>query len=46
MGVDVRPQLDLLDLDDLLALPGLVLFLLLLELELAIVQDLGRRRWA
>jgi hypothetical protein len=39
--VDVGPELDLLDLDDLLLLASFVLLLLLLEPELAVVQDLA-----
>jgi hypothetical protein len=42
--VDHRPELDLLDLDDLLLLAGFGLFLLLLEAVLAIIQDLADRR--
>jgi hypothetical protein len=42
--VDHRPELDLLDLDDLLLLAGLGLLFLLLESVLAIVQDLADRR--
>ena len=44
MVVDHRPELDLLDLDDLLFLAGLGLFLLLLEPVLAVIQDLADRR--
>jgi hypothetical protein len=42
--VDHRPELDLLDLDDLLFLAGLGLLLLLLEPVLAVIQDLADRR--
>jgi len=42
--VDVGAELDLLDLHHLLPLARLVLLLLLLELELAIVQDLANGR--
>jgi len=42
--VDVRPELDFLDLGDLLLPLGLVLFLLLLERELPVVHDLADRR--
>src|SRR3546814_7358622 len=42
VDVDVRPHLDLLDLDDLLLLPGLVLLLLGLVAEAAVVEDLAR----
>jgi hypothetical protein len=41
--VDHRPELDLLDLDDLLFLAGLGLLLLLLEAILAVIQDLADR---
>src|ERR1035437_3829096 len=41
--VDVRPELDFLDLGDLLLLLAFVLFLLLLERELAEVHDLADR---
>src|SRR3989344_5616419 len=44
VGVDVRPKLDLLELDDLLALARLGLLLLLLEAELAVIENLGDRR--
>jgi hypothetical protein len=42
--VDHRPELDLLDLDDLLLLAGFGLLLLLLEPVLAVIQDLADRR--
>jgi hypothetical protein len=42
--VDHRPELDLLDLDDLLFLAGFRRFLLRLELVLAVIQNLGDRR--
>jgi len=42
--VDHRPELDLLDLDDLLFLAGFGLLLLLLEPVFAVVQDLADRR--
>jgi hypothetical protein len=42
--VDHRPELDLLDLDDLLFLAGLGLLFLLLEPVLAVIQDLADRR--
>ena len=42
--VDVRADLDLLDLDDFLLLLGFVLLLLLLVFELAEVEDLHHRR--
>jgi hypothetical protein len=42
--VDHRPELDLLDLDDLLFLAGFSLLFLLLEPEFAVVQDLADRR--
>ena len=42
--VDVRTKLDLLDFDQLLALARLALFLLFLELELAVIEDLADRR--
>ncbi len=41
VDVDVRPELDLLDLHDLLPLARLGLLLLLLELVFAIVEDLA-----
>ena len=46
VGVDVGPELDFLDFDDLLVLAGFRRLLLGLELVLAEVQDLadGRRR--
>lgn len=43
MIVDHRPELDLLDLDDLLFLAGFSRFLLCLELVLAVIQDFGDR---
>ena len=42
--VDAGPDLDLLDLDDLLLLAGLVLLLLGLVFELAEIEDLADRR--
>jgi hypothetical protein len=42
--VDHRPELDLLDLDDLLFLAGLGLLFLLLEPVFAVIQDLADRR--
>jgi hypothetical protein len=42
--INVRANLDFLDLDDLLLLAGLVGLLLLLVLELAVVCDLADRR--
>ena len=42
--VDHRPELDLLDLDDLLLLAGLGLLFLLLEPVFPVVQDLADRR--
>ena len=42
--VDVRAELDLLDLDDLLVLAGLGRLLLLVELVFAVIQDLADRR--
>ena len=42
--IDVRADLDLLDLDDFLLLLGLVLLLLLFVFELAEVEDLDHRR--
>jgi pimeloyl-ACP methyl ester carboxylesterase len=45
MVVDHRAELDLLDLDDPLFLPRLCLSLLFLELELAVIEDLGDRRF-
>src|SRR5689334_15312515 len=44
MVVDVRPDLDLFDMDDLLLLLGLVRLLLLLVEELAEVHDAADRR--
>ena len=44
MGVGVRAELDLLDLDDLLLLPRLAFALLRFVLELAEVHDLADRR--
>lgn len=44
MIVDHRPELDLLDLDDLLFLAGFRRLLLRLEFVLAVVQDFGDRR--
>jgi hypothetical protein len=44
MVVDHRPELDLLDLDDLLFLAGFRLLFLLLEPILAVIQDLADRR--
>ncbi len=44
VDIDVGPELDLLDLDHLLPLARLGLLLLLLELELAVVEDLADRR--
>ena len=44
VGVDIRPKLDFLDLDDLLALASLVLLFLFLEFELPIIQDLADGR--
>ena len=44
VNVDVRAELDLLDLDQLLALARFVLLLLFLELELAEIQDLADGR--
>jgi hypothetical protein len=41
VDVDLRAELDLLDLDDLLLLARLVLLLLLGEAELAVVEDLA-----
>jgi hypothetical protein len=41
--VDHRPELDLLDLDDLLFLAGFSRLLLGLELVLAVIQDFGDR---
>ncbi|MDB5439212.1 MAG: hypothetical protein JWM33_1639, partial [Caulobacteraceae bacterium] len=43
VDVDLRAELDLLDLDDLLALARLVLLFLFLELVLAVIQDLHHR---
>jgi hypothetical protein len=42
--VDHGPELDLLDLDDLLLFAGFGLFLLLLEAVLAVIQDFADRR--
>jgi hypothetical protein len=42
--VDHRPELDLLDLDDLLFLAGFRRLLLRLEFVFAVIQDFGDRR--
>ncbi len=42
--VDAGTELDLLDLDDLLLLAGLGGLLLLVEVELAVIEDLADRR--
>jgi hypothetical protein len=44
VDVDVRPHLDLFDLDGLLLLAGLSGLFLALVLEAAVVEDLGDRR--
>jgi hypothetical protein len=43
--VDHRPELDFLDLDDLLLLAGFGLLFLFLESVFAVVQDLADRRY-
>ena len=44
VDADLGPELDLLDLDLLLVLLGLVILLVLLVQELAVVRDLADRR--